>query len=166
MFRCISAATTGRLVLCGWRLEGCFKSKIGGHKMNKRRIISYWRLKYFLPVPRTYYTMHLYNYTLHCTVLIKSLPHWRRSRSRQKVVGDFFSTSTSMSVWTSHYVPLRYSKKRGKSQADKWGSEREAHLVECFEGIEKSSLHLIAAIHDTEQATKLHRQSAFAENNR
>ena len=41
------------------------------------------------------------------------------------------------------------------------GSERETYLVECFEGEEKfykSILHLIAAIHDTEQATELCRQ--------
>jgi len=38
------------------------------------------------------------------------------------------------------------------------GSESEAHLVECFEGIEKfhkSCLHLIAAMRDSEQANKL-----------
>jgi len=41
------------------------------------------------------------------------------------------------------------------------GSEGETHLVECFEGIEKipkSCLHLIAAVHDPEQASNLCRQ--------
>ena len=41
------------------------------------------------------------------------------------------------------------------------GSESEAYLVECFEGIEKfpkSCLHIIAAIRDTEEANKLCRQ--------
>jgi len=35
----------------------------------------------------------------------KSRPYWRRSRSRQNVAvdGDILSTSTSMSVFTSHY---------------------------------------------------------------
>ena len=49
------------------------------------------------------------------------------------------------------------------------GSETEAHLVECFEGIEKyhkSCLHLIAAIRDTDQANKLCRQFLHTIRNR
>ena len=38
------------------------------------------------------------------------------------------------------------------------GSLSETHLIECFQAREKSCLHIIAAIRDTEQADKLCRQ--------